>query len=103
MKVATKEQIKEQVLKIIPDNRSNAITSKELMSFTGLKFRELKEIIAELRLLHPICSKETEGGGYWMAEDEKDIKEFVSMISRRRDGYNKTIAIMENHIFDEVN
>ena len=103
MKVATKEQIKEQVLKIIPDNRSNAITSKELMSFTGLKFRELKEIIAELRLLHPICSKETEGGGYWMAEDEKDIKEFISMISRRRDGYNKTIAIMENHIFDEVN
>ena len=103
MKQVTKEQLKEQILKLIPANRSNAITSRELMSFTGLKFRELKEIITELRLLHPICSKETEGGGYWMAQDEKDIKEFVSMISRRRDGYNKTIAIMENHIFDEVN
>jgi hypothetical protein len=103
MKQVTKEQLKEQVLKLIPDTRSNAITSRELMSFTGLKFRELKEIITELRLLHPICSKETGGGGYWIAEDEKDIKEFIAMIGRRRDGYNKTITIMENHICDEVN
>lgn len=102
MKQVTKEQLKERVLKLIPDTRSNAITSRELMSFTGLKFRMLKEIIAELRLLHPICSKETEGGGYWMAEDDGDIKEFVKMISRRRDGYNKTIDIMENHIADEA-
>ena len=102
MKQVTKEQLKERVLKLIPDTRSNAITSRELMRFTGLKFRMLKEIIAELRLLHPICSKETEGGGYWMAEDDGDIKEFVKMISRRRDGYNKTIDIMENHIADEA-
>lgn len=98
-----KDAIKEQVLNLIPDKRSNAITSKELMGFTGLKFRELKEVITELRLIHPICAKETEGGGYWMAENETDIKEFIAMISRRRDGYNKTITIMENHIFDEVN
>ena len=102
MKQVTKEQLKEQVLKLIPDTRSNAITSRELMSFTGLKFRMLKEIIAELRLLHPICSKETEGGGYWTAEDDGDIKEFVKMISRRRDGYNKTIEVMQNHIADEA-
>lgn len=97
------QDIKERVLNLIPDSKDNAITSKELMSFTGLKFRELKEIIAELRIEHPICSRETDGGGYWMAEDALDIKEFIAMISRRRDGYNKTIAIMENHICDEVN
>ena len=68
------------------------------MNFTGLSFRRLKEIISELRITYPICSRDTNGGGYWLAEDEKDIKEFISMISRRRDGYNKTIAIMENHI-----
>lgn len=98
-----KSEVKEQVLNLIPSNRKNAITSKELMSFTGLKFRELKEIIAELRIEYPICSRETDGGGYWVAEDDLDIKEFIAMIGRRRDGYNKTITIMENHICDEVN
>ena len=98
-----KTDIQEQVLNLIPKKREDAITSKELMSFTGLSFRQLKEIISELRIIYPICSRETDGGGYWLAEDERDIKEFISMISRRRDGYNKTIAIMENHINDEVN
>lgn len=98
-----KTSIQEQVLNLMPKKREDAITSKELMNFTGLSFRHLKEIISELRITYPICSRETDGGGYWLAEDERDIKEFISMISRRRDGYNKTIAIMENHINDEVN
>jgi DNA-binding IscR family transcriptional regulator len=98
-----KTDIQEQVLNLIPKKREDAITSKELMNFTGLSFRHLKQIISELRIIYPICSRETDGGGYWLAEDERDIKEFISMISRRRDGYNKTIAIMENHINDEVN
>lgn len=98
-----KTDIQERVLNLIPKKREDAITSKELMNFTGLSFRHLKEIISELRIIYPICSRETDGGGYWLAEDERDIKEFISMISRRRDGYNKTIAIMENHINDEVN
>lgn len=98
-----KTGIQEQVLNLIPKKREDAITSKELMNFTGLSFRHLKEIISELRIIYPICSRETDGGGYWLAEDERDIKEFISMISRRRDGYNKTIAIMENHINDEAN
>ena len=98
-----KTDIQEQVLNLIPKKREDAITSKELMNFTGLSFRELKKIISELRIVYPICSRETDGGGYWLAEDERDIKEFISMISRRRDGYNKTIEVMQNHIGDEVN
>ena len=98
-----KTNIQEQVLNLIPIKREDAITSKQLMNFTGLPFRHLKEIISELRIAYPICSREMGGGGYWLAEDERDIKEFISMISRRRDGYNKTITIMQNHINDEVN
>lgn len=98
-----KTDIQEQVLNLIPKKREDAITSKELIKLTRLSFRHLKEIISELRITYPICSKETDGGGYWLAEDEMDIKEFISMISRRRDGYNKTIAIMQNHINNEVN
>ena len=37
-----------------------------------------------------------------MAESDEDIKGFVKMISRRRDGYNKTIEVMQNHIGEEV-
>ena len=92
-----------KVLSLIPEQRENAITSRELMRLTELTFRQLKRIITDLRIEYPICSKETEGGGYWMAEDDSHIKEFIGMISRRRDGYNKTINIMENHIADEVN
>ena len=102
MKTKNTENISEKVLGLIPTKKENAVTSRELMRMTGLKFRELKRIITDLRLEHPICAKETGGGGYWMAENDLDIKEFVSMISRRRDGYNKTIDIMENHIADEV-
>jgi len=97
-----KTDIQEQVLNLIPKKRKDAITSKELMNFTGLSFRHLKQIISELRITYPICSRETDGGGYWLAEDERDIKEFISMISRRRDGYNKTIEVMQNHIGEEV-
>lgn len=98
-----KTDIREQVLNLIPKKREDAITSKELMNFTGLSFRHLKQIISELRMTYPICSKETDGGGYWMTENDNDIDEFVAMISQRRDGYNKTIAIMENHKCNEVN
>ena len=38
-----KTDIQEQVLNLIPKKREDAITSKELMNFTGLSFRELKK------------------------------------------------------------
>lgn len=94
--------MKERLLNLIPKEKEMAITSRELTSLTGIKLRQLKILITELRMEYPICSKETEGGGYWMAESDKDIKEFIKMISRRRDGYNKTIRVMQNHIGEEV-
>lgn len=94
--------MKERLLNLIPDEKERAITGRELTSLTGIKLRQLKVLITELRMEYPICSKETEGGGYWMAETNEDIKEFVKMISRRRDGYNKTIEVMQNHIGEEV-
>lgn len=94
--------MKERLLNLIPNEKERAITGRELTSLTGIKLRQLKILITELRMEYPICSKETEGGGYWMAESDEDIKGFVKMISRRRDGYNKTIEVMQNHIGEEV-
>lgn len=93
-----KEYIKKRVLSLIPMTKDEAITSKEIQNATGLTFRALKQIITELRILYPICAKETNGGGYWMAENDFDIIEFTEMIKRRRDGYNKTLEVMKNHV-----
>lgn len=94
------ENLKSMVLEKIPNKKEEAIQSKELQALTGLSFRRLKEVITELRKTHPICSKETEGGGYWIAENKSDIREFIMMIARRRDGYNKTINRMQKHLDD---
>lgn len=90
--------MREILLNLIPNEKERAITGRELTALTGIKLRQLKILITELRMDYPICSKETEGGGYWMAESDEDIKEFIKMISRRRDGYNRTIEVMKNHI-----
>ncbi len=94
------ENLKSMVLERIPDKRAEAIPSKELQALTGLSFRKLKEVITELRKTHPICSKEIDGGGYWIAENENDIREFIMMIARRRNGYDKTINRMQRHLDD---
>lgn len=94
------EYLKSMVLELIPDKRMEAIQSKELQALTGLSLRKLKEVITELRKEYPICSKETDGGGYWMAENENDIREFIIMIAKRRNGYTQTINRMQRHLDD---
>ena len=94
------ENLKGMVLEHIPDKKAEAIQGRELQALTGLPLRRLKEVITELRKTHPICSKETDGGGYWIAEDRNDIREFIMMIAKRRDGYNKTINRMRRHLDD---
>ena len=101
MKKYSREDYKEIILSLIPQTRADAIPGPELNRLTHLSSRAVKGLITELRVEYPICSKETEGGGYWMAESEQDIVEFVKMIERRRNAHNKTIEVMSHHIFNE--
>ena len=94
------KNLKDIVLEQIPNKRAEAIQGKDLQALTGLPLRKLKEVISELRKTYPICSKEIDGGGYWMAENENDVREFIMMIARRRDGYTKTINRMQRHLDD---
>ena len=94
------ENLKDIVLEKIPTKKVEAIQGRELQALTGLPLRRLKEVITELRKTYPICSKEIDGGGYWIAENEDDIREFIMMITRRRNGYNKTIDRMQRHLDD---
>lgn len=90
--------LKETVLNLIPEEKANRITLRQLGNLTSLSYRKLKKIITELRKNYPICSQETDGGGYWMAESEKDILDFINMIDRRRQGYTNTILLMSDHL-----
>jgi hypothetical protein len=100
MKTEKMEYLKEVVLGRIGEDYDNRKTSREIMNSTGLTFRELKEVIVELRKEYPICSTEINGGGYWMAKTSFEVLEFIEMIKRRRDGYNRTIDVMNDHAFE---
>ena len=93
------EELKVLVLnKIQNANKQKPITSRKLCLDLNLTFRYLKQLITSLREDYPIVSKETNGGGYWLAKDEEDILNFINMINARKKGYEDTISKMEKHL-----
>ena len=74
------------------------IKGKTLCFELGLSFRLVKQIITELRNEYPIVSKETDGGGYWLATDTDDIVRFIKMIDARKNGYEDTITKMRKFL-----
>lgn len=75
-------------------NKKHPITGKKLCNNVNLNFRLVKELITKLRDEYPIVAKETNGGGYWLAEDKEDILDYVKMIEKRKKGYEETIVKM---------
>ena len=102
MKKRKTEYLKNQVISMLSKDMNKKKTSKEICYTLGISFRELKEIITELRIQIPICSMETNGGGYWIGSSNREINDFVSMIEARKNGYEKTINVMQNHLTPEV-
>lgn len=105
-----KNEDKMEVLKasIINEIRNNAskskpITANKLCSNFNITFRHLKQIITALREDYPIVAKETDGGGYWLAESEDDIVAYIQMIERRKNGYVNTINIMNRFLLNYGN
>ena len=90
-------KIKEKIILLMPTEKDNAITTKQLQNLTGLSNKQLKVIISNLREDYPICSKTTDGGGYWIAQNMSEIVDFVREISSRRRSHTKTIKDMGNH------
>ena len=104
--IKTKEQVKKEhfyatdmlVLAHIPRHQEDAIKQPMLrQKMGGMSARLIKESITRLREDYPICSKETRGGGYWIAETVDELNEFIYMIERRRNGYDATIKTMAKH------
>ena len=92
------EYEKEIILSHIPKAHEDAITLPDLCARVGMSKRMVKEVITLLRDDHPICAQETNGGGYWIAENDEHVYAFIRMIERRKRGYDETIDKMRAHV-----
>ena len=97
-----KEFLEVSVYNYIKNNASkkNPVQGRTLCNEINVSFRELKRIITDLRKDYPIVAKETEGGGYWIAETEDDVIDFIRMIQRHQKGYEETIKTMNSFVAD---
>lgn len=73
--------------------KKNAIASQKLADLVGCKsVRELQEVIAEERAAGAvILSTCQDGGGYFLAQNAEEVREFVVTLERR--GKNTLLAL----------
>ena len=92
--------VKLEVYNYIRNNGSKKVPvqTSQICWALGLRPRELRNIIRDLREQYPIVSKEEDGGGYWIAKDNGDIEMFVERITRRKKRYEHTIRTMKKHL-----
>lgn len=86
---------------IVNATKQHPIKGNQICFELGLPFRTVKQLISALREEYPIVSKETDGGGYWLAENDEDIVKFIRMIEARRSGYDETIIKMRKYLTDD--
>lgn len=86
------------ILEMIPKGKDNPVTARTLEQVSGLHGKQIRDIISELREDYPICSRTTDGGGYWIATDEADTQRFINQMVSRRKAVNTTIANMIKHL-----
>lgn len=83
--------------------KAHPIKERTLRNNLNISRRVLQKVLVTLREDYPIVAKETEDGGYWIAEDEADIIAFIQMMTRRKNGYENTITLMNNFLTDYGN
>lgn len=87
-------KIEDKIIVLLPYNKKNAITTKQLTEVTGLTVRQLKDVIVHLRQTFPILSKTEDGGGYWISRNKQEVDEFCVGLKSRADAHLKTIEMM---------
>jgi len=92
-------QLKKDIIQLLIFTRKEeSMKTVDLCNILNIDKRTLKAIISELRKIYPICSKDTDGGGYWLDFKKEDINGFIKLLKIRRDSYNKTIKDMESYL-----
>ena len=83
------------VAELLPTGKENAIKSQRLADLIGCKsIRELQQIIAEERAKGTvILSTAQNGGGYFLPQNEMEVREFVQTLQNRG---KHTLAALES-------
>ena len=85
-------QVQEELLKVIPKGKENALHLFDLQRLTGMGAREVKNNIHVMRENGmPILSSSV---GYWQAGSEADRQEFIDMM--------KSQALSRLHIIQRI-
>ncbi len=83
------------VAELLPTGKENAVKSQKLADLIGCKsIRELQQIIAEERAMGSvILSTSQNGGGYFLPQNEMEVREFVQTLQNRG---KHTLAALES-------
>jgi len=95
-KELTKRQ--KQVLSVLKYGGENLTTTKTITNLTGISPRDIRQIISDLREEYPICSTTYNGGGYFIANTNKEIGRFIKGIQNRINEHEVTITNMIRHV-----
>lgn len=80
------------VFKLLVESSTDARSKAYLTSLTGYSERELKNIIKKIRLKGlPVCSRVSNGGGYWIEWNKKEFGRFVAQQKIEVEGYQKSL------------
>lgn len=86
------------VLDVLRKGYQNKVNLKYIAKLLGISVREVSYTIVELREFYPICSTTLDGGGVWIADNNKDILRFIKQMQKLRDTHQLNINYMEGHI-----
>lgn len=89
---------KKRVFHTIKKGYENKLNIKYIAKMTNLSPREVVYIIAELREFVPICSTTSDGGGVWIADNNKDIQDFINKTEKLMKAHKLAISYMERHL-----
>lgn len=70
------------IVELIPVGHENAITRQELCRITGLRDRDVRNLIEDARAEHCICNN-CDGAGYYIPTELSEINDFIAQETSR--------------------
>lgn len=90
--------MQQNVLGLIRKGYENRVNIRYIANILGISTRQVGYVINELREFYPICTTTLDGGGVWVADNNKDIITFIKHLEKLRNIHQKNINFMEAHI-----
>lgn len=87
----------------LPKGRKNAVTIESLKRSTGFSRRVITDCMQYLRKEGiPVCSCNSQPGGYFIANNQDEIMDYLERLIEIDSGITKTISIMTGLLLKKV-